>query len=353
MAFIVVMAGGSGTRFWPRSRQSRPKQFLVLTGKTSLLQRTYATALKIVARDHVYISTASKHSKLVMRQIPSVSKNRMMIEPVGRDTGPSVALSCMILSRIAGEDIVVFLPADHWITPESAFILAIRQAIMIAERSNKIVTIGIPPTHPSTAYGYIHFGERACDRKAREVLQFSEKPDKKTATRYVSTGQYYWNSGIFVTRISVMLREISLHAPDIYDQIVQLRDTSRSQFNRKLCRVFPQVCKISIDYAVMEKTANVVVVPASFKWDDLGSWDSIAKLLPKRSGDNYSPGSIISIDSCGNIIMNEGKLTALVGVKDLVLVEDKDTLLVCNRHDAQKVKQLTDLLRSKGLKRYL
>ncbi len=353
MVFVVVMAGGSGTRFWPRSRQDRPKQFLILGGKNSLLQKTYAIASKITDRDHVYVSTTSKYSRLVMRQIPAISKNRLILEPVGRDTGPSVALSCMILSKIAMDDVAVFLPADHSVTPESVFIQTVKQTAKIAERSNRVITIGIPPTYPSTAYGYIQFGKPVRGEQVREVRRFSEKPDQETAKRYVSSGQYYWNAGIFVSKISVLLREISLYAPHIYSPIAGLRDTPRSQFNQMLSRVFSQIRKISIDYAVMEKTANIATVPAAFEWDDLGSWNSVAKLLPEKEGNNRSSGKIVAINSDGNIVMNEDRLTALIGVNDLIIVEDKDALLICSKSHAQKVKQLNDLLRSKRLRKYL
>lgn len=353
MSYIVIMAGGSGTRFWPRSRRARPKQFLSFGEGDSLLQRTYKLACKIVRPECVYISTLDIHLKLVKKQIPEVQSDRLILEPVGRDTGPSIALSSLVLSRVKSNAVVAFLPADHYISPERSFAKTIRRAQEVAERTDRILTVGIPPTYPSIGYGYIHFGDAIPNEKARIVLDFTEKPDLKKAKWYLKSGRYYWNSGIFISKVEVLINEILVHAPGIYRNLTRLANAPANNFRRVLRQSYAALPKISIDYAVMEKTDRIATIPATFQWSDLGSWDSIMMLLPKRSAGNYSNGSIITIESHDNIVVNENKLTALIGVNDVVVVEEKDALLICHKDDLQRVKQLVNLLNRRRMKSYL
>lgn len=341
MRCVIIMAGGSGQRFWPASRETYPKQFLTLYGDRSLLQYSYQRAGQITDPRYVYVSTRSGLESPIRKQIRSLGKDRLIVEPIGRDTAPSIMLSCIWIQRRVPDATVMFLPADHYISPTKRFVKTAAKALSLAERIASIVIIGVTPTFPSTGYGYIQ-----CESGQRErrlpfsVLSFREKPDLKTAERYFKEGNYYWNSGIFVAKADVMMDQIRNHAPEIFRLAQPLLGLSESTFRAKLAGVFRKMPKISLDYAVMEKSKDVVMIPAEFEWNDLGCWSSLEELPHLRKRKNVSSGPLLSFDSQKNIVSAGKRLVTLVDVENLVVALTEDALLVCRKDSAQKVKQV-------------
>jgi len=347
MRHVVIMAGGSGRRFWPVSREAFPKQFLTLYGDRSLLQYTYQRARRVVDPHSIWISTRSGLETIIEKQIPTLGKDKVIIEPVGRDTAPSIALSCSWIMRKDPEAVIMFLPADHYISPESKFARTASRALSIAEMTRCIVTIGIRPTYPSTGYGYIQCNLKPVRGKASvyPVSSFREKPDLATAKRYLNRGNYFWNSGIFVAKANVMMEQLRKYSPQIFKFAGSLLTLPRSSFQEKLRTAFRRMRKVSFDYAVMEKSTNVIMIPAEFGWNDLGSWGSLDQLPRLRKEHNISMGQALLFDSKGNIVSTGRKLAVLIDVKDLVVAMADDAVLVCRKESAQRVKDAVDFLR--------
>ncbi len=347
MRHVVIMAGGSGRRFWPASREAYPKQFMTLWGNSSLLQYAYHRAYRVVDPRNIWISTRSGLESIIRKQIPTLGKDRVIIEPVGRDTAPSIALSCAWVMKKDPEATVMFLPADHYINPTSRFAMTAARAFHLAERTRCIATIGIHPTYPSTGYGYIQCDRRREARKQStySVLSFKEKPDFATAKRYLKEGNYFWNSGIFTAKASVMMEQLQKYAPQIFKLAENLLALPGSSFRGKLKTTFQKMPKLSFDYAVMEKSTNVIMVPAEFEWNDLGSWSSLDQLPHLQKQRNVSIGPVVMLDSEGNIVSSGQKLVVLIDVRDLVVAVADDAVLVCRKESAQRVKEAVDLLR--------
>jgi len=346
MRHVVIMAGGSGRRFWPVSREAYPKQFLTLYGNRSLLQYTYQRARCVVHPRNICVSTRSGLDGIIRKQIPTLGKEELILEPVGRDTAPSIALSCAWIMKRDPEATVMFLPADHYISPASEFARTAARALSLAERTSSIVTIGLYPTFPSTGYGYIQCDLKHVKRSSPyPVLSFREKPDLATAKRYLKEGNYFWNSGIFVAKAIVMIEQFRNYAPQIFKLAKDLVALPRSAFRRKLRTRFYKMPKVSFDYAVMEKSRNVIMVPAKFKWNDLGSWSSLDQLPHLRKERNVSIGQILVFGSERNIVCSRQKLTVLIDVKNLVVAVADEAVLVCHKDSAQKVKEAVTFLR--------
>jgi len=292
------------------------------------------------------VSTRSRLESIIQDQIPNLEEDNLIVEPVGRDTAPSIMLSCIWITRKNPGATVMFLPADHYVSPRERFVETSTDALLLAERTDNIVIIGITPTYPATGYGYIQsdFSPNK-KRSSYSVLSFREKPDAKTAEQYLKKGNYFWNSGIFVAKSDIMMEQILEHAPQIYRIAKPLLDLPEAKFRRELRRVFTKMPKISLDYAVMEKSKNVTVIPARFAWNDLGSWSSLEELPHLRKGKNVSSGPIFSVGSEGNIVSAGRRLVTLVDVKDLVIALANDAVLVCRKGSSQKVKEVVRSLK--------
>jgi len=292
------------------------------------------------------VSTRSKLESIIQDQIPNLGRDNLIVEPVGKDTAPSIMLSCIWIARKNPSATVMFLPADHYVSPTKRFVETSIDALLLAERTDNIVIMGITPTYPATGYGYIQ-SDFSPDKKrsSYSVLSFREKPDAKTAERYLKKGNYFWNSGIFVARIKVMMEQIREHAPQIYRIAQPLLDIPDERFRRELTRVFAKMPKISLDYAVMERSRNVTVIPARFAWNDLGSWSSLEELPHLRRGKNVSSGPVFSVSSEGNIVSAGRRLVTLVDVRDLVIALANDAVLVCRKGSSQKVKEVVRSLK--------
>lgn len=338
MSFVaVIMAGGSGQRFWPLSTADYPKQFLDLeqTG-SSLLQATWNRVLPIAADSaRVLVVTNERYAALVTQQLPELPRANLLLEPVGRDTAPAIALAALQVEQRFGDVVMGICPADHRIGKPDAFAATLGQAIALASELDGLITLGIPPTHPATAYGYIQRGEAV--GPAYRVKRFVEKPDAVHAEQYLASGDYCWNGGIFVWRSGVILGELDRHCPQV------LRPLRAALSNHTLPQVFPTLTRISIDYAVLEKTAGAYVLPADFAWDDIGDWLALERLLKRADeGSNTVVGRHVGLEASGNLIYTHSAddVVVTLGISDLLIVKHENTLMIARKDRVADIKRL-------------
>lgn len=349
----IILAGGSGTRLWPLSRKNYPKQFLKLNGEESLLQQTIKRVSRAVDPDGIVIMTNNDYKFHVLSDIQSLDhdlsalESNIILEPAARNTGPALALGIKYCLENLGcnEDEIVFVcPSDHVIAPVEKFVDYLKSAHAAAARGH-IVTFGIRPDRPETGYGYIQAGppvpsvtEAAAGGQYLTVERFVEKPDAPTAEEYLRAGTYYWNSGMFMFSIAAMAAEFRRHAPSIGAILDMTFDEVAARFDQTPC--------ISIDYAVMEKSARVVTVPLDLHWNDIGSWDSLADVMQKDESGNVKSGDVLTIDTRDSLILAGKRLVATVGLDNCIVIETPDALLVARKGDTQKVKDVVNILKS-------
>lgn len=338
--FGIILAGGSGSRLWPLSRELYPKQLLTLEGKNSLLQDTFARLSMFIPAENIVTVTNIKHFNDVNYQIRKMYPSPTILsEPAAKNTAPAIACTLKYISQIAGTDeIVLITPADHLIKNTDKFAMSIKEGLEAA-KADKIVTFGIKPTCPETGYGYIKTGEKLGN--ALSVTEFTEKPDLATATKYVEEGCYFWNSGMFAGKVSVLLEEFSKYAPEIFDAVNGADFTDR-KFSYS---VFEKMPSISIDYAIMEKSDKIALVPLASDWNDLGSWQSLYEVREKDFNGNVIEGNVIVKDVKNSFIYSSKKLVAAAGVEDLILVETEDAVLACKKDCSQNVKDIYEKLK--------
>lgn len=359
MLHAMIMAGGGGTRFWPRSRQRRPKQFLTLSGERSLLQMAFDRVEALAPPERTWVITGEAYVEETRRQLPLLPADRVVGEPVGRDTAPCIGLGSALVMRDDPDAVLIVTPADHVIEPVQEFRRAAHVAALMAEEHPaSLVTFGIPPVYPAIGYGYIHRGVEAATRQGIGVYRvrgFKEKPKADAAERYVASGEYYWNSGIFVWRAATVLAQLQRHKPALHDAVVRIADAWPTPRRLDVLRTeYPALERISIDFAVMEHAPEVLVVQAPYRWDDVGSWLAMERLNPQDLHRNTIQGTHAGIHTTGCVIVGEpGRLVATIGVRDLLIVQDGDATLIADRNEEATVKQLVDLLKQKGLDRYL
>lgn len=354
MLLPIIMAGGNGSRLWPLSRELFPKQFLTLDGELTMLQTTIRRLRGLAAENPVVICN-DEHRFLVAEQLRAINKlaNNIILEPAGRNTAPAIALAALTALQTAPEGsdpLLLVLAADHVIRDEAAFAAAVQSACVYAE-AGKLVTFGIVPTTAETGYGYIKRGVAMGETQAAyTVAQFVEKPDQSTAEHYLESGDYYWNSGMFLFRASRYLTELEQFRPDIYAACVEAVGTVNADldFVRVNKAAFLSCPSDSIDYAVMERTADGVVVPMSAGWSDVGSWSSLWEISEKDINGNVSHGDVLQHNSQNNYVFAETSLVTTVGVQDLVIVQTKDAVLVADKHQVQDVKKIVESLKAAG-----
>ncbi|MBN2104774.1 mannose-1-phosphate guanylyltransferase [bacterium] len=355
--YCVVMAGGSGTRFWPKSRENRSKQFLRMFGKDSLIQSTLKRFSKIVGWDYIYIVAKSNQKELIQKQIRKVPEDNIIFEPVGKNTAACIGLSAVYIGMNAPDDVIIISPADHLVKKESQFCNVIKAAAQLAEDKDALVTIGIRPTRPSTGYGYIQINEEKQTLHQVDtyrVKTFAEKPNYETARRFLESGDFFWNSGIFVFKVSVILKAIEEFMPDLYDTLMEIRNAiGKKDFPALLDRAYHQIKNTSIDYGVMERARNVFMVKGEFEWNDLGSWDQVYKLSSQDSQANATLGNTVLIDTKNSYIASNDGVVAVLGMEDVVVVRDGDAVLVCKRNRSEDVRYIVDRLKREKLKKYL
>ncbi len=352
--YPVIMAGGSGTRFWPLSRKSRPKQFLSLTGDGPLLAATVGRLPPLAQLARIYVVCGPDHAAAVRRMIKKLPRENVIVEPCARNTAPCIGLAALHVARRDPKGIMAMLPADHHIARPDAFRTALSSAALLAQQG-AIATIGIRPSRPETGYGYLKVGVRIAVRgkgstQASKVERFVEKPDLATASRYLAEGTYLWNSGIFLFRADVILDEIGRAMPVLREQLSTIDAAlGTPAYARTLRRIFPECPSISIDYGVMEKSQRIAVVSADFGWSDVGSFAALPEVRDTDAAGNVTEGQALVIDGRNNVVLagNE-RPVAVIGADDLVVVDAGDAILVCRRERAQDVRKAVEELKRRG-----
>ena len=349
----VIMAGGGGTRFWPASRQKTPKQLLNLTGKDLMINETINRVSKVVDQNKIFIVTNSAQADKMYEVTPEfIAQDHVLAEPSARNTAACIGYAAIEIMKKYGDGVMCIFPADHYIKDEDSFVKIFNDAISTAMSSEKLVTIGITPSFPSTGYGYIKYNRS--DVMVKDVIEFVEKPDLETAKRYVESGEYAWNSGMFIWKASTIPNNFKKYLPYIYNYLDQISESIGTEVEKEVIeRIYPVIPSVSIDYGIMEKSLDVVVLTGEFGWNDVGSWDTMEALFDADRKGNIICGEQINIDTENCISVSNGRLIATIGVENLIIVETEDALLVCSRDKAQNVKEVVDLLNEKGESRYL
>jgi mannose-1-phosphate guanylyltransferase len=348
--YVVVLAGGSGERFWPLSTPSHPKQFPPLLDGQSFFQRTVERALRLVGRERVLVATRRELLPIVEQQLPGFPRENCVLEPVGRDTAACIALAALVIeTRHPGARMLV-APSDHHITPLHAYEETIRQGLLLLDRADGLVTLGIPPTGPETGYGYLLAGDAVPEHPAaRRCQRFTEKPDRTTAERFVADGRYYWNSGIFLWPAATFLGAVARHLPEHWRCLSEIRPAlGTAEEAPTLDRVFPRMPRVSVDVGIMEKADEVYMIPATFSWDDVGAWSALGRILPRDDCGNAVVGRHTGRDTRGCVVYGTTRPIGTIGLRDIVVVETPEGVLVCPKERAQEVKDLVRLMREDG-----
>jgi mannose-1-phosphate guanylyltransferase len=359
MLHAVIMAGGGGTRFWPRSRQKRPKQFLTLMGDRSLLQQAFDRMEAASPPERFWVITGESYREETSRQLPALAADHIVGEPFGRDTAACIGLGAALIAQRDPAAVMLVMPADHVIEPVHQFRRAAHVAEQMAEENpTAFITFGIPPTFPSTGYGYIQRGPFLANRQGISVYRvqaFKEKPKPDTAERFVASGEYYWNSGIFVWKVETIVNALRERQPKLAAAVERIADAwSTPQREAVFRREYERLERISIDYAVMEHSKNGLVVQAPYQWDDVGSWLALERMHPQDADGNTVLATYCGITTRGCVITADpGHLIATIGVENLLIVQDGDATLVADRREEGTVKQMVELLKKRGLEKYL
>ncbi len=353
----VILAGGSGTRFWPLSRSSRPKQFLGIVGDKTMLEETVERLEGVIPPLRIYTVAGADQTKAIGKILRKVPEANLIIEPAPRNTAPSLILATAAIFLRDPRAVVLALPADHLVTDVKRYRRKIEAAARMATVSESIVTFGIPPTHPATGYGYIQFDRERHRRSAGfpfyRVSAFKEKPDVETARRFLTAGTYYWNSGIFLWRADVFGRMLERYAPDMDAHWKRVLETLQRVDPKALADAFEAMPSISIDYALMEKAQGILMAEGDFGWSDVGAWSSLGDIWTPDDKGNAVRGDLAALDAAGNIVYNPDRLTALVGVDDCVVVVTDDVVLVCRRDQDQRVREVVEMLKKSGRDKFL
>jgi mannose-1-phosphate guanylyltransferase len=343
----LILAGGSGTRFWPLSRDDRPKQLLKLFGDETLLEKAAKRLEPVIPRENLIVLTNAAQEQAVRDILSDLPAENIISEPERRDTAPALALGIGAVVRRSPEAVMVVIPADQLIRDEEGFARIIGAAIDAARASDALVTLGIKPTWGCPSYGYIERGPRASISNYKnpipvhDVLRFREKPDADLAEQYYESGGYSWNAGIFIWTVPAVIRELTRHCPELADFVSELRQSR--DFSATLEKQFPRLTRISIDYALMEKAARVLNIEADIGWDDVGGWISMGKYLDQGAGDNATRGEVTMLDCYNNVVFSAtGRRVALLGVHDLIVVETDDAILIADKDEADRVKKLVE-----------
>ncbi|MBK7227887.1 MAG: mannose-1-phosphate guanylyltransferase [Ignavibacteriales bacterium] len=352
--FAVIMAGGVGSRFWPRSKKRTPKQLLKIFGEDTMIQATVNRLAGLVEKENIFVITNELQRAEVINQLSDVPVENIIEEPFGRNTAACIGLASVIVKAKDKDAITIVLPADHIIKDEDKFKEVLENAAKYANDSKGLVTIGIQPTRPETGYGYIQIDDKAVSNNIHKVLTFAEKPNYATALRFVESGDFLWNSGMFIWRADVILDEIKNLMPDLYEGLVEIENSlSSTNFKEKLKTVYAQLKKISIDYGIMEKSSKVFLTKGTFNWSDVGSWEEVYQLSEKNEAGNAAIGNVYTNMVNDSYIYSPNKVTAVIGLDNVIVINHGDTVLICRRDKAQDVKEIVDYLKINKMDEYL
>ncbi len=350
--YAVIMAGGKGERFWPLSTSKHPKQLLALVGDKPLIAQAVDRLEGLISPENVFVVTNADLVEATQKAAPMLPAENIVGEPIGRDTAAAVACGGALIAAKDPDGVFAVLTADQVMGDLDAFKATLKGGMDLAEQNEILVTIGIQPTFPSTGFGYIEsgadFGE-AEGVEFKKAVRFVEKPDEQTAQSYLDTGKFFWNSGMFIWSVPALGKAFAAHCPEMKDLMDELTDfAARGEIFQGLKKTYPTLGKISIDYALMEKADNIVMACGTFVWDDVGSWPALESHFPKDEGGNTLIGDCQTLDSSGNIIYSKGRLTAVIGAENLVVVQAEGVTLVCTKEKAQNIKQMVSELQKNG-----
>ena len=343
----LIMAGGRGERFWPKSRKTMPKQFLSLTddGKT-MIQLTVERISSVVDMEDIYIATNKDYKELVRSQLPGIPEENILCEPVGRNTAPCIGLGAVHLAKKYDDAIMLALPSDHLIKFNKMFLSVLKDSCDIAEKDRNLVTIGITPAYAETGYGYIKFDSHVMEGRAYKVDRFVEKPSLEVAKEYLETEEYLWNSGMFVWKLSSILYNLERFMPETFAGLKRIQASIGTPEEEDVLRKeFAQFQSQSIDYGIMEKAENIYTVPGTFGWDDVGSWLAVERIRKSNEMGNVVSGNIITVGTHNCIIQGEKKLIAAVGLEDLIIVDTEDATLICAKDSTADIKKVLENLK--------
>ncbi|HMS33263.1 MAG TPA: mannose-1-phosphate guanylyltransferase [Ignavibacteria bacterium] len=365
--YAVIMAGGVGTRFWPKGTTKIPKQFLKIASENdTLLQMTYKRLEGLFYDSKIFIVTNALYKNEVKKQLPKIPDENIICEPMGRNTGPCIGLACLFINQFEPKANVLVVAADHLINDVNEFHKVIKSGLKFVNDNGGIVTLGIHPTLPETGYGYIQYDAdkvtevelekngNSSFEKIYKVKTFAEKPNLELAKAFLESGDFLWNSGMFIFRIDTMMEEIKNNMPDLFESLVRLSGNLLSNdFPKHLENEYSKLKSVSIDYGVMEKSQNVYIIRSHFGWNDVGAWDEVYNIKDKNSEGNVNQGRTVTINTKNCLIINDQKIVATIGVEDLLIINTENGLLICKRGEAQSVKEVVDYLRRKGMEQFL
>jgi mannose-1-phosphate guanylyltransferase len=357
MLYAVILAGGVGSRFWPKSSHANPKQFLQIFGDKSLLQTTAGRVRPLIRQDCIYVVTNDRYFDKITEQLPDLPPENLIIEPEARETAAGIGLAAIKLAKRDPDAVMAVLPSDHFIGVEQDFRRCLSWAAEFARNHKMLVTFGIRPTEPKTGYGYIKMDRLLVNdngRRSYHVAEFTEKPDFDRALRFLQSGKYLWNSGMFVWKVQTILHAYRRHMPEMYEQLSYIYEHLDTPEEREVIReTYGKLEKLSVDYAIMEKAPNVAVIPADFAWDDVGSWRSVERFLTQDKSGNIVNGLHVGIDTRKCIIESEDLLIATIGVRDLLIVQSDRSILVADKERDQEIKDLVRRIEKRDLREFL
>jgi mannose-1-phosphate guanylyltransferase len=353
--YAVIMAGGVGSRFWPRSRERSPKQLLEIVERSTMIQTTVKRISGIIEPQNILIVTNKVQKPQVEKQLPQIPEENIIVEPVGRNTAPCIGLAALFVRKADPDAVMVVLPSDHVLQDEEEFLRVLRLATWVAYESGKLVTVGIQPTRPETGYGYIQFVDDDTDasnpyfsRGVYRVKTFAEKPNISTAQQFIQSGDFLWNSGMFIWRADTILRAMEQLLPELWEELRRVEEAiGTSGLDAAVETAYRSIRGISIDYGVMEKTRDVYVLKGNFGWSDVGSWDEVFRISGKDDRGNSLTGKTFLLNTKNSLVYSGNKFVAAIGVENLIIIATDDAILVCKQGETQEVKEVVDYLRRK------
>lgn len=352
--YAVIMAGGVGSRFWPRSKKKTPKQLIKIFGEQTMIQETVSRLEGIVETENIYVITNKVQMPGVLTQLSQLPVENIIEEPFGRNTAACIGLASVLIGKKDPDAVTIILPADHIIDGKEEFHSTLQKAAQFANEEKGLVTIGIPPSKPETGYGYIQIDEKAVMDSVYKVLTFAEKPNYDTALRFIESGDFFWNSGMFIQRVDVILDEMKQYMPELHEGLIKIQDAiGTEKYSEVLTNVYGRLKKISIDYGIMEKSKKVYLTKGNFKWSDVGSWEAVYELSPKDEIGNAKVGKVYAESAKNSFVYSPDKFVALIGVDNLIVINNDDSLLICRRDKSQDVKNVVDFLKINELNEYL